>query len=169
MLSKKLLQQKATIFFSLFDGEIPDASQHALPCLSYTVLENEQGLALQGSFRQMSLYVTCTTRIGEPDERSLIYEKSGQALSVVPSTHNCQKQRKPNDRGVGCRYFHNGCKCTQMHTCSHTTFSIAGMVTLRLYSTSTTEHQRAKNNVSLGQQIWKYINFRTIVFKPNIF
>lgn len=57
-----------------------------------------------------------------PDERSLIYEKSGQALSVLPSTQNCQEQRESqmieglagNISIMGAHAHH--CKVT--HTCT---------------------------------------------------
>lgn len=83
---------KTDIFLFILN-EIPASSlwSYSCPCLSCVVTENE---ALRGSFGRVSFYVTRTWRMHKADERSLIYEKSGQVPGLLLLlAHNCQKQR----------------------------------------------------------------------------
>lgn len=71
-------------------------------------------------------------------------------------------ERKPNDRGAGWKYFHNGCPWTPLQRHKHAPPSTA-LERWHWDNTSSTEHQGPKNNVDPGQQTWQQINFKNIL------
>lgn len=108
--------------------------------------------------RQLQANVTLTyVHRGNPGTRRTVTD-----LWEIRSSAECPPlysqlsgvERKPNDRGAGCKYFHNGCPCTPMQRPSPV------LEWWHWDNTSSTEHHGAQNNFDTGQPTGQHISFK---------